>query len=91
MTKSMSVELYVLTGNFFQKKGFKGRGQYKLLQSGNLVIALWQDTKIVTAISTNLQPNEIVKVKRKPKNGERQLVQYNEIWVELIEMINCDN
>ena len=61
------------------KKGFKKRGEYKLLQSGNLVIALWQDTKVFTAISTNSQPNEIVEVKRKQKNGEKQLVQCPEL------------
>ena len=49
------------------KKGLKQRGEYKLLQSENLVIAIWQDTKIFTALSTNSQANKIVNVKRKQK------------------------
>ena len=61
------------------KKGLKQRGEYKLLQSENLVIPIWQDTKIFTALSTNSQPNKIVNVKRKQKNGERQLIECPEL------------
>ena len=47
MTKSMPLELYAMTENFFPeqlksyfKKGLKQRGEHKVLQNGNLVNAL---------------------------------------------------
>ena len=48
------------------KKTFQTkRRKYKVLQSGNIVIAWWQGTKIFTAISTSSELSQIVKVKRK--------------------------
>ena len=38
------------------KKGLKERGDYNVRQDGNLVFTIWQDTKIVSMLSTNSQP-----------------------------------
>ena len=56
------------------KKGFKERGDYKLLQYENLVITVWQDTKVVSVLSTNSQPSEVTQVSRKQKNGQKQII-----------------
>ena len=41
------------------KKGSESRGDCELWQDGNLVFALWQDTKKVSILSTNSQANTI--------------------------------
>ena len=77
MTKSILVEQYTLTGSSNLLKSFQKRVEYKLLQSGNLVIELWQNTKIYTAcfkkISTkwnNWDKNEAKKVEDRCHNGK---------------------
>ena len=56
------------------KKGFKERGKFKLLQHESLLMTVWQDTKVVSALSTNSQPLAITQVERKQQNGEKKLV-----------------
>ena len=66
------------------KKGFKERGDYMVRQDGNLVFTVWQDTKVVTMLSTNSQPTAQHSVLRRKKDGSRvdvpcpdAIVQYN--------------
>ena len=54
------------------KKGFKERGEFKLLQHESLPMAVWQDTKVVSALATNSQPLAITQVERKQQNGEKK-------------------
>ena len=53
------------------KKGFKERGDYMVRQDGNLVFTVWQDTKVVTMLSTNSQPTAQHSVLRRNKDGSR--------------------
>ena len=69
--------------------------EFKLLQHGSLLMTVWQDTKVVSALATNSQPLAIIQVERKQQNGERKLVNCPQLfisitkkWVELIVMIN---
>ena len=56
------------------KKGLKERGKNIQVQRGtNLVFSLWQDNKIVSALSTSCQIGEGT-VKRKQKDGTRMSV-----------------
>ena len=66
------------------KKGLKERGDHMMRQDGNLVFTIWQDTKVVTMLSTNSQPTANHKVLRRKKDGSRvdvqcpdAIVQYN--------------
>lgn len=47
----------------YRKKGLTNRGDIKTVRNGNLVITLWQDTKVVSMASTNCQPDDIVRQK----------------------------
>ena len=38
-------------------------------QSGQLVTTSWKDNKVVTVLSSNVQPGEVDTCKRKQKNG----------------------
>ena len=49
----------------YLKTGLPERGDYKTVQCGPVSITLWQDNKLVTVVSTNCQPDQIVKVNRK--------------------------
>lgn len=51
------------------KNGLPNRGDFDFRQDGNLALAVWQDTKPVSALSTNWDPAEVMKVKRKKKDG----------------------
>ena len=51
------------------KKGLANRGDSKSVQHSNLIVTIWQDTKVVTMASTNCQPNATGNVKRKTKTG----------------------
>ena len=53
------------------KKGFKERGEFKLLQHESLLMTVWQDTKVVSALATNSQPLATTQVERKQQNGEK--------------------
>ena len=35
---------------------------------------MWQDTKVVSVLSTNSQPLEVTQVSRKQKNGQKQII-----------------
>ena len=52
-----------------KKKGSLRRGDCEVVQSGNIVISLWQDTRPVLCIYNNAQPTDTVTVSRKQKNG----------------------
>ena len=54
------------------KKGFNERGEFKLLQHESLLMTVWQDTKVVSALATNSQPLAITQVERKQQNGEKK-------------------
>ena len=56
------------------KKGFKERGEFKLLQHESLLMTVWQDTKVVSALATKFQPLAITQVERKQQNREKRLV-----------------
>lgn len=45
------------------------RGDHRFRQTGNMVATAWMDTKVVTAVSTQYNPQETVYVDRKKKNG----------------------
>ena len=53
------------------KKGFYERGEFKLFQHESLLMAVWQDTKVVSALATNSQPLATIQVERKQQNGEK--------------------
>ena len=54
------------------KKGFKERGEFKLLQHESLLMTVWQDTKVVNALATKSQPLAITQVERKQQNMEKK-------------------
>ena len=65
------------------KKGLKERGDYKLRQEGNLLLAFWQDNKPVSILSTNCQLDEGT-VQRRQRDGTKKtyscptrVVEYN--------------
>ena len=67
----------------YTKKGLKERGDYKLRQEGNLLLAFWQDNKPVSILSTNCQPDEGT-VQRRQGDGTKKtyscptsVVEYN--------------
>lgn len=51
------------------KRGLPNRGDFKYMQDENLVATVWQDTKPVSALSTNWDPTNVTKVRRKKKDG----------------------
>ena len=51
------------------KKGLPNRGDFMFRQDQNLVMTVWQDTKPVTMLTTLWDPADVVKVKRKKKDG----------------------
>lgn len=51
------------------KKGLAVRGDFVFRQDQNLVMTVWQDTKPVTLLSTLWDPEEVITVKRKRKDG----------------------
>ena len=55
----------------FIKKGLPKRGDNIIVQSGPVAVSIWQDTKHVFSAFTNTQPNSIVTVTRKQKNGSQ--------------------
>ena len=54
-----------------KNKSSLNRGESVIVQSGDIVITLWQDTKPVLCISNNAQPTETVIVSRKRKDGSK--------------------
>ncbi len=52
----------------FVKKGFPNRGDYRLARNGNLLMMLWQDTKAISCVSTNVEDN-ITQISRKQRDG----------------------
>ena len=46
--------------------------EFKLLQHESLLMTVWQDTKVVSALVTNSQPLEITQVERKQQNVEKK-------------------
>ena len=97
MTKSILVEQYTLTGSSNLLKSFQKRVEYKLLQSGNLVIKLWQNTKIYTACFKKFPPNGIIEIKMKPKRWKtgvtmgRVMTKYLWILATIQQIINQIN
>ena len=57
------------------KSGIGSRGSSEYRQDGNLLVTMWQDTKTVSVLSTNCQPNAETTVSRRQKNGSRVDVQ----------------
>jgi len=57
------------------KKGLKERGDHMIRQDGHLVFTIWQDTKVVTMLSTNSQPTANHQVLRRKKDGSQVHVQ----------------
>ena len=55
-------------------KELKKRGDMVTTQCENLTFTIWLDTKIVMMAATNSQPNEVIDVKRKLKNGSSIMV-----------------
>ena len=51
------------------KLGYSNRGEFVFRQDGNLVTTVWENTKAVSMLSTNWDPQEVVKVSRKKKDG----------------------
>ena len=58
-----------LKGKAKSRIGSRGACEYR--QHGDLLVTLWQDTKTVSVLSTNCQPNSEVPVSRRQKNGSR--------------------
>ena len=46
--------------------------EFKLLQHESLLMTVWQDTKVVSALATNSQPLATTQVERKQQNGEKK-------------------
>ena len=57
------------------KKGLDARGSTEYRQDGQLLVTLWQDTKTVSVLSTNSQPNSEVTISRRQKTGTRVDIQ----------------
>ena len=57
------------------KEGLKERGDHMIRQDGHLVFTIWQDTKVVTMLSTNSQPTANHQVLRRKKDGSQVHVQ----------------
>ena len=51
------------------KKGLSQPGDLIFRHDGNLVVAVWQDTKPVSFLSMNWEPTDIVKVNMNRKDG----------------------
>ncbi len=56
------------------KKGIGSRGSTLYREREEALLTVWQDTKCVTVLSTNAQPNVEQPVRRKQKDGTRTLV-----------------
>ncbi len=52
----------------FVKKGFPNRGDYRSARNGNLLMVLWQDTKAISCVSTNVEDN-ITQISKKQRDG----------------------
>ena len=53
------------------KKGLASRGDMEFRQDGNMVVTVWQDTKPVTIMSTQHDPDVTATVKRKKGDGSK--------------------
>ncbi|XP_021362256.1 piggyBac transposable element-derived protein 4-like [Mizuhopecten yessoensis] len=57
------------TPSGISKYSVKKKGDFAMLQSGNLVASVWFDNKPVTFLSTNADPTTLEEVRRKNKDG----------------------
>ncbi|XP_033748367.1 piggyBac transposable element-derived protein 4-like isoform X2 [Pecten maximus] len=55
------------------KENVKKKGDFTMLQSGNLVASVWFDNKPVTFLSTNADPTTLHEVRRKNKDGSERV------------------
>jgi len=53
------------------KRGLASRGDMVFRQDGNMVVTVWQDTKPVTIMSTQHDPDVTATVKRKKGDGSK--------------------
>ena len=51
------------------KKGLRSRGDFEFRQDEELVMIVWQDTKPVYMLSTLWDPDDVVTVRRKTRDG----------------------
>ena len=57
------------------KRGLASQGDMEFQQDSNMVVTVWQDTKPVTIMSTQHDPDVTATVKR--KKGDGSTIRYN--------------